>query len=342
MAFSEVRQYQPGDDVRAHRLERDRDARGEAAHQASSSKSADDDHAAAIEACRARSTSARASRPSARWRRSWRRLLAFSAIKNNDHIESHRVSPISIELFVHAQKGRKHVLALITRDLTFEARVAARRLKGGAGYRTRRASSLGGISHQRLHRRRRHGRAYEQPMVIAKRNHDLVPVTLTDPMSEEIPNLGVIMLRERSGDRRGRDLRLRRPRSGSATRRWCGAGARSARRCFAVQHGLRQRAHRPAVHCRRWWRSFARRRAGLHGGELRRSCCFAATCSRFAQADDGSVDADAPSVGASLDKTEVHVGDHVALTISAVARDGAAVTLPVQARPRQAGGARPR
>ncbi len=49
---------------------------------------------------------------------------------------------------------------------------------------------------------------------------------------------------------------------------------------------------------------------------------------RVARADDGGVDADAPSGGASLDKTEGHGGDRVAQTISAVARDGFAVTLP--------------
>jgi hypothetical protein len=34
--------------------------------------------------------------------------------------------------------------------------------------------------------------AYEKQLQIAKRKHDLVPVTLTDPMSEEIPDVGVI------------------------------------------------------------------------------------------------------------------------------------------------------
>jgi hypothetical protein len=47
-----------------------------------------------------------------------------------------------------------------------------------------------------------------------------------------------------------------------------------------------------------------------------------------AHADDGGYDADAPTVGASLDKTEALVGDRVAVTISAVARAGMAVMLP--------------
>jgi hypothetical protein len=39
-------------------------------------------------------------------------------------------------------------------------------------------------------------------------------------------------------------------------------------------------------------------------------------------------DPDAPTVGASLDKAEAHVGDRLTLTVSAVAKAGVAVTLP--------------
>lgn len=42
----------------------------------------------------------------------------------------------------------------------------------------------------------------------------------------------------------------------------------------------------------------------------------------------GLEDPDAPTVGASLDKAEAHVGDRLTLTVSAVARAGVAVTLP--------------
>jgi hypothetical protein len=45
-------------------------------------------------------------------------------------------------------------------------------------------------------------------------------------------------------------------------------------------------------------------------------------------AADSTPDVDAPTVGASLDKSEAHVGDKLTLTVSAVARAGVAVTLP--------------
>src|SRR5579864_2578772 len=52
----------------------------------------------------------------------------------------------------------------------------------------------------------------------------------------------------------------------------------------------------------------------------------------LAVADLGELapDQDAPTVGASLDKTEAHVGDRLTLTLSAVAKAGIAVTLSSQ------------
>jgi hypothetical protein len=42
------------------------------------------------------------------------------------------------------------------------------------------------------------------------------------------------------------------------------------------------------------------------------------------------IDQDAPTVGASLDKSQAHVGDRLTLTVSAVAKAGVAVTLPAK------------
>ena len=63
---------------------------------------------------------------------------------------------------------------------------------------------------------------------------------------------------------------------------------------------------------------------------MRYFCCIAVLFGGVALADDGGVDPDAPTVGASLDKTEALVGDRVAVTISAVAKAGIAVTLPAK------------
>jgi len=188
MAFSEVRQYQPGDDVRlidwnvTARLqdpyiklfveEREMtvmllvDASGSGAF--GSREQAKREVAAELAA-----------------------LLAFSAIKNNDRIGL-IIFTDRLEKFVPPKKGRKHVLALITEILTFQPRSRGTDLRVGLeflGKVARRRSVaflvsdfiVGGGPTE-----------YEKALRIAQRKHDLVPVTITDPMEEELPAVGYV------------------------------------------------------------------------------------------------------------------------------------------------------
>jgi uncharacterized protein (DUF58 family) len=188
MAFSEVRQYQPGDDVRlidwnvTARLqdpyiklfveEREMtvmllvDASGSGAF--GSREQAKREVAAELAA-----------------------LLAFSAIKNNDRIGL-IIFTDRLEKFVPPKKGRKHVLALITEILTFQPKSRGTDLRVGLEFlgkvaRRRSVAFLvsdfivdGGPP------------AYEKGLRIAQRKHDLVPVTITDPMEEELPQVGYV------------------------------------------------------------------------------------------------------------------------------------------------------
>jgi uncharacterized protein (DUF58 family) len=188
MAFSEVRQYQPGDDVRlidwnvTARLqdpyiklfveEREMtvmllvDASGSGAF--GSREQAKREVAAELAA-----------------------LLAFSAIKNNDRIGL-IIFTDRVEKFVPPKKGRKHVLALITEILTFQPKSRGTDLRSGLEFlgkvaRRRSVAFLvsdfivdGGPS------------AYEKALRIAQNKHDLVPVTITDPMEEELPSVGYV------------------------------------------------------------------------------------------------------------------------------------------------------
>jgi uncharacterized protein (DUF58 family) len=188
MAFSEVRQYQPGDDVRL--IDWNVTARSGEPHiklfveeremtvMLLVDMSGSLDFGSREQAKREVAAELAA-------------LLAFSAIKNNDRIGL-IVFTDRIELFVPPKKGRKHVLALISEILAFKPQSRRTDLKVGLEFlgRVARRRSVaflisdfivdGGIS------------AYDKPLQIARRKHDLVPVTLTDPMSEEIPEVGVI------------------------------------------------------------------------------------------------------------------------------------------------------
>jgi uncharacterized protein (DUF58 family) len=197
MAFSEVRQYQPGDDVRlidwnvTARMqepyiklfveEREMtvmllvDASGSG--QFGSREQLKREVAAELAA-----------------------LLAFSAIKNNDRIGL-CIFTDRIEKFVPPKKGRKHVLALITEILTFQPKSRGTDLRVGLEFlgkvaRRRSVAFLvsdfivdGGPP------------AYEMALRIAQRKHDVVPVTITDPMEEDLPDVGYVWFEDvESGD----------------------------------------------------------------------------------------------------------------------------------------------
>lgn len=73
--------------------------------------------------------------------------------------------------------------------------------------------------------------------------------------------------------------------------------------------------------------NFSRASRFTVAGAILLSCALAHAAPDLGS-DDDAVDPDAPTVGASLDKPEAHVGDRLTLTVSAVAKAGVAVTLP--------------
>jgi uncharacterized protein (DUF58 family) len=188
MAFSEVRQYQPGDDVRL--IDWNVTARMREAYVKLFVEEREmtvmlliDASGSGVFGSREQAKREVAAEIAA--------LLAFSAIKNNDRIGL-IIFTDRVEKFVPPKKGKKHVLALITEILTFQPRSKRTDLRVGLeflGKVTRRRSVAflvsdfivdGGTG------------AYEKALRITKRKHDLVPVTITDPMEEELPDVGYV------------------------------------------------------------------------------------------------------------------------------------------------------
>jgi uncharacterized protein (DUF58 family) len=188
MAFSEVRQYQPGDDVRM--IDWNVTARMREAYVKLFVEEREMTVMLLVDASGSGAFGSR-EQPKREVAAELAALLAFSAIKNNDRIGL-IVFTDRIELFVPPKKGRKHVLALISEILTFQPKSRRTDLKVGLEFlgRVARRRSVaflisdfiveGGTA------------AYEKPLQIAKRKHDVVPVALADPMSEELPDVGVI------------------------------------------------------------------------------------------------------------------------------------------------------
>lgn len=115
--------------------------------------------------------------------------LAFSAIRNNDKIGLISFTN-QIEHTVSAKKGTRHVLRLIRDLLYFEP--------------TGRGTDLS-VAFDHLNRvtRRRcvvflvsdfQASGYEQPMRVARRRHDLIPITITDRREVDLPDVGLIEL----------------------------------------------------------------------------------------------------------------------------------------------------
>jgi len=118
-------------------------------------------------------------------------LLAFSAIKNND-----RVGLIAftdrVETFLRPRKGKDHVLRVIREALYF--RPKGRRTDIGQAleflYRAVSKRSVVFLISDFL------GEGFARPLRVAARKHDVIALTVTDPREEELPPIGLLDLED--------------------------------------------------------------------------------------------------------------------------------------------------
>jgi len=117
--------------------------------------------------------------------------LAFSAIKNNDKVSLVCFTD-EVEKVVPAQKGARHVLRVIRELLYFEPAGTGTNLAAAFDYLNRavkRRAVVFVVSDFQ-------GGGYERAMRVARRRHDLIPILVTDPCEEELPNVGLIELQD--------------------------------------------------------------------------------------------------------------------------------------------------
>jgi uncharacterized protein (DUF58 family) len=120
-------------------------------------------------------------------------VLAFSAIKNNDRVGL-IIFTDEVERFVPPKKGKKHVLRVISEILSFEPRSKRTNLGVGLDF-------LGRIARRRavaflVSDFLAPPTQYDRALRIASRRHDLVPVTVTDPLEEALPPVGLVELED--------------------------------------------------------------------------------------------------------------------------------------------------
>ena len=118
-------------------------------------------------------------------------ILAFSAMKNNDKVGLILFTD-RIEKFVPPRKGRGHALRIVRELLSFEPSRPATSIKSALEYLN--------------HVQKKRGiifvisdfmdTGYEAALRIAGKRHDLIGVVLQDPRENELPSVGLMHLRD--------------------------------------------------------------------------------------------------------------------------------------------------
>ena len=118
-------------------------------------------------------------------------LLAFSAIKNNDRVGLIAFTD-KIEKFVPCRKGTRHVLRVIREALYFKPSSRGTNISNAIEYlnnvTTRRTVTFI-ISDF-------YDRGFKKVLSAANRRHDIVAITITDPLELELPRAGILKLED--------------------------------------------------------------------------------------------------------------------------------------------------
>ena len=147
--------------------------------------------------------------------------LAFSAIKNNDKVGLILFSD-HIELFIPPKKGRSHILRIIRELLEFRPEHTGTDITGALRYLNNviKKRSIAFLISDLM------DRDFEDALKIANRKHDLVVLRTTDPREEELPSMGLVPFVD--------------PESGE--HRWVNTGSARVRKTYRAA-ALKHQAH---------------------------------------------------------------------------------------------------
>ena len=188
MAFSEVRQYQPGDDVRF--IDWNVSARMNDTYV----KVFTEEREMTVMLLVDLSASGRfgsAEKPKIETVAEVAALLAFSAIKNNDRVGLILFTD-RVERFVPPKKGRSHVMRVVTEILNADPKGegtdlgVALDLLGGIGKRRTVAFLISDFIADQ----------YEKPLKVVSAKHDLIPIQIVDRREDELPDVGLALVED--------------------------------------------------------------------------------------------------------------------------------------------------
>jgi len=120
-------------------------------------------------------------------------ILAFSAIRNNDRVGL-IIFTDEVERFVPPKKGKKHVLRVVSEILNYQPASPRTDLKVGLQFLARiaRRKAVAFLVSDFLAA----PSSYERALRITARRHDLIPVSVTDPLEEALPRVGLLELED--------------------------------------------------------------------------------------------------------------------------------------------------
>ena len=118
-------------------------------------------------------------------------MFAFSAIRNNDKVGLILFSD-DVELYIAPKKGRAHTLRLIREILFFEPKGRGTEVGGALDYLNRvlhRRSVVFLISDFQAP-------DFSRQLSVTSRRHDLIAIPIVDPREEELPDVGLVTLED--------------------------------------------------------------------------------------------------------------------------------------------------
>jgi len=118
-------------------------------------------------------------------------VLAFSAIRNNDKVGM-TIFTDRIESFVPPKKGRSHILRIIRDILAYNPAGTGTDISAGLEYfnSVTKKRSIAFLVSDFI------DDGYQKAMKIAARKHDLIAIQLIDPRERQLPDVGLVKLRD--------------------------------------------------------------------------------------------------------------------------------------------------
>ncbi|MCH5335742.1 MAG: DUF58 domain-containing protein [Alistipes sp.] len=193
MSFSEVREYRPGDDVRD--IDWNVTARSRAPHIKIYEEERELTVILAVDVSGSRMFGS-GERLKKSIMTEIAAVLAFSAAQNNDKVGCIFFSD-RVEKFIPPKKGRSHILMIIRELIGFEPQSSGTRLSEAVRFLTNvnkkrcTAFILSDFMNSPSDRD-----ALDDALKIAGGRHDIVAVRVTDPRETELPNAGLIEVRD--------------------------------------------------------------------------------------------------------------------------------------------------